>query len=133
MRGEAISPSFRPLNGPTVAPVVTGSWRIVEMDLWDADAIDLLGPAFIEIDKGATGSFRFIAVQGFLDCRFSQRGEHPTVEFTWEGDDEGDPASGRGWAELRADGSLHGHIFFHNGDDSGFRAIPQCTRRSEGS
>jgi hypothetical protein len=27
-----------------------GRWRIVEMELWDEDAIDLIGPAFIEID-----------------------------------------------------------------------------------
>jgi hypothetical protein len=27
---------------------INGKWRITEMDLWDQDAIDLLGPAFIE-------------------------------------------------------------------------------------
>ncbi|MCA1706872.1 MAG: hypothetical protein LC808_27860 [Actinobacteria bacterium] len=47
----------------------------------------------------------------------------PRVDFTWEGNDEGDHASGRGWAQLETDGSLRGHIFFHAGDDSGFRAI----------
>ena len=26
-----------------------GRWRIVEMELWDEDAIDLVGPAFIEL------------------------------------------------------------------------------------
>jgi hypothetical protein len=45
------------------------------------------------------------------------------VEFTWEGNDESDPASGRGWAALEEDGSLRGHIYFHLGDDSGFRAV----------
>src|SRR4029450_568037 len=39
-----------------------------------------------------------------------------------EGNDESDPASGRGWAALEEDGSLRGHIHFHLGDDSGFRA-----------
>ena len=32
------------------------------------------------------------------------------------------PASGRGWATLNPDGTLVGHIYFHLGDDSGFRA-----------
>jgi hypothetical protein len=41
----------------------------------------------------------------------------------WEGNDESDPASGRGWAALEEDGSLRGHIYFHLGDDSGFRAV----------
>ena len=27
---------------------ISGRWRITEMDLWDQEAIDLLGPAFIE-------------------------------------------------------------------------------------
>lgn len=45
------------------------------------------------------------------------------VEFTWEGDDEGDARSGRGWASLSDGGSLTGWIFFHLGDDSGFLAV----------
>lgn len=32
----------------TVQPQLTGRWRITEMELWDSEAIDLLGPAFIE-------------------------------------------------------------------------------------
>jgi len=30
---------------------------------------------------------------------------------------------GRGWAVLADDGSLRGHLYFHLGDDSGFRAV----------
>ena len=101
---------------------IKGRWRIIEMDLWDRDAIDLLGPAFIEITRNGTGEFRFIAVEGDLDCRSQEREGLPAVEFTWTGNDECDPASGRGWATLQPDGSLHGHIYFHLGDDSGFRA-----------
>jgi hypothetical protein len=102
---------------------VTGAWRIVEMDLWDAEAIDLLGPGFIKLAGDRGGSFRFIAVEGWMDCRSGQRDGRPCVEFTWEGNDECDPASGRGWAVLEEDGSLRGHIYFHLGDDSGFRAV----------
>jgi hypothetical protein len=38
--------------------------------------------------------------------------------------DEMDEASGDGWAELQADGSLTGEICFHNGDESTFKARP---------
>ncbi len=102
---------------------VTGAWRIVEMDLWDSEAIDLLGPGFIQFGADQTGHFRFIAVEGWMDCRNGRRDGRPCVEFTWEGNDESDPASGRGWAALEEDGSLRGHIYFHLGDDSGFQAV----------
>jgi len=82
-----------------------------------------LGPAFIEV-KGVGGQFRFIAVDGWMDCRHGQRNGRPSVDFTWDGNDECDPASGRGWVHLQKDGSLTGHIYFHHGDDSGFKAIP---------
>lgn len=55
------------------------------MDNWDRDAIELVGPGFI-------------AVRGWLDCRWSKRDGRPFVEFSWEGEDEGDQVTGRGWA-----------------------------------
>jgi hypothetical protein len=108
---------------PAAQTNVSGKWRITEMDLWDQAAIDLVGPAFIEF-KGEGGRFRFIAVDGWMDCRHGQRNGRPSVDFTWDGNDENDPASGRGWVILRHDGSLTGHIYFHRGDDSGFTAMP---------
>jgi hypothetical protein len=101
---------------------LAGRWLIVETDLWDRETIDLVGPGFIEFGKGGTGSFGFIAVQGWMDCRKAEIEGRPGVEITWEGTDEGDQVSGRGWASVHADGSLFGHIYFHLGDDSGFRA-----------
>ena len=59
-----------------------------------------------------------------MDCRHGQRNGRPSVDFTWDGNDEGDPASGRGWVNLRKDDSLTGHIYFHQGDGSGFKAMP---------
>ena len=44
----------------------------------------------------------------------------PAVEFSWDGNDEMDPAQGRGWAVLDGD-RLKGMIFFHQGDESEFR------------
>jgi hypothetical protein len=105
-----------------------GTWRIVHMDLWDRDAIELLGPAFIELRVDGTGSFRFIAVAGDLDCRYDERRHEARAEFTWEGDDDGSRVSGRGSAEIEPDGSLSGRIFFHLGDDSTFRAVGEANR-----
>ena len=97
---------------------VVGTWRIVEMDLWDIDAIDLMEPAFFAFEGDGDGGLQFVAVQGQLDWRTSAQGQADRVEFTWEGDDEGDRVSGRGWAQVDEDGSLRGHIYFHLGDDS---------------
>lgn len=102
---------------------IVGAWRITGMELWDEDTVDLMGPAVMEFGRDNTGGFRFIAVEGGMDCRHEQRDGRPHVEFSWEGDDDGDSAHGRGWATLANDGSLHGRIYFHMGDDSGFRAV----------
>ncbi len=102
---------------------IEGKWRITEMDLWDQEAVELLGPAFIELE-GQGGAFRFIAVDGAMSCRHGQKNGRPHAAFTWEGHDECDPASGRGWVSLRKDGSIGGHIYFHHGDHSAFKAVP---------
>jgi hypothetical protein len=103
---------------------LTGRWRIVEMDLWDREAIDLLEPGFIEFAEDGTGQFGFIAVRGWMDCRPTERDGRTGVEFSWDGDDDGDQISGHGWATVVDDGTLTGHLFIHMGDDSGFRAEP---------
>ncbi|MGW3473330.1 hypothetical protein ACWDKQ_33845 [Saccharopolyspora sp. NPDC000995] len=103
---------------------LAGRWRIVEMDEWDQDDVDLEGPGFIEFAEDGTGQFGFIAVHGWMDCRSTERDGRPCVEFSWEGHDEGDQVSGRGWATLAAEDTLEGHLFIHMGDDSGFRAAP---------
>ncbi len=94
------------------------------MSTWDRDAIDLVEPGFIEFARGGTGQFGFIAVHGALDCRPAERDGRVGVEFTWDGDTEGDQVSGRGWATLVDDVTVEGHLFFHQGDDSSFRAKP---------
>jgi hypothetical protein len=103
---------------------LTGRWRIVAMSNWDRDAIDLVEPGFIEFTRDGTGQFGFVAVNGWLDCHPVGRDGKPGVEFTWEGADEGDQVSGRGWAVLLDDQTIEGHLFLHLGDDSTFRAEP---------
>ncbi len=101
---------------------LTGRWRIDWMEVWGKDAIDLLGPAFIEFDDDVLGEFRFIAVTGHMHCDYGEREGKPGVEFSWEGNDEMDPVTGRGWAVLEPDGQLKGRIHIHLGDHSAFTA-----------
>jgi hypothetical protein len=102
----------------TARKTLIGKWRIVEMELWDNDFLDLVEPAYIRFDRGDLGEFAFGAVTGGLHCRHAGA----SVEFTWRGHDEMDEASGAGWAKLEDDGSLTGEIKFHLGDDSTFKA-----------
>jgi hypothetical protein len=95
-----------------------GKWRIIEMELWDSDFLDLVEPAYIRFDRQGRGAFVFGAVHANLDCRYGP----DSVDFTWQGADEMDEACGAGDAELDEDGLLTGKIRFHNGDDSTFRA-----------
>ncbi len=105
-----------------------GEWRIVEMAQWDRDYIDMVVPGHFTFERGGHGSFQFGVVDGGLDCRLVSSSEGPRVEFTWEGFSEMDQVSGRGWATLR-NGEIVGHLYFHAGDDSSFRATPAMIRR----
>jgi hypothetical protein len=116
------SPSGRYPRRMSESTSIIGRWRITEMDNWDQEAVDLVQPGFIEFDDDGLGSLGFIVVTGELDCRDADRDGRPGVEFWWQGSDEGDDVSGRGWVALNADGTLEGHIYFHLGDDSAFRA-----------
>ena len=92
----------------------------------------LVEPAYFELDDSGWGCFGFIAVEGDLDYRYAKVDGCPRVDFTWEGTDECDARSGRGWAQLEPDETLRGHIFFHGGDDSGFRAAREADQPSRG-
>jgi hypothetical protein len=98
-----------------------GYWRIVEMEVWDKDYLDLVVPAFIEFDREQMGQFQFGTVRGWLDCRFDERQGTQIVDFSWEGENDNDPGCGRGWGALRGD-RLDGRLYIHRGDDSAFTA-----------
>jgi hypothetical protein len=83
--------------------------------------MDMEVPAFIRFEKEG-GDFRFGLVSGSIDGRYRSNSGIASVEFTWEGQDEMDAASGRGWATLESDNVLRGMIIFHGGDESGFVA-----------
>jgi hypothetical protein len=99
-----------------------GRWRIVSMSAWDKGYINEEEEGYFEFDDRGGGQFHFGYVHGLMDCRLTTRDGEPAVEWTWDGNDEMDPAQGRGWAVVRGD-ELHGMIFFHSaGDDSEFVA-----------
>ena len=99
-----------------------GDWRITTTEVWASDALDLIEPAFFRFDDESMGEFGMIAIRGGLHCYYGQRDGKPLVEFTWEGEDDGDARCGRGWATIDTDGVLRGRFFIHQGDDSGFVA-----------
>jgi hypothetical protein len=99
-----------------------GYWRINEMEMWDQDFIDAEVPGYIQFSSDGMGDFQFGYVHGFTDCRFSKKKGKDLVEFSWQGNDEMDPASGRGFATIEGN-VLKGRLFFHQGDDSDFKAI----------
>ena len=107
--------------GAGVPERFVGYWRITEMELWDADYLDLVVPAYFEFDREQMGEFQFGTVRGWLDCRFNERDGAPTVDFSWEGENDNDPGCGRGWGILR-EGRLEGRLYIHRGDDSAFVA-----------
>ena len=98
-----------------------GKWRIIEMEMWDQDYIDLVTPGYFSFDKDDLGDFQFGVVEGQIDYRVEKIGDVERLEFSWEGSDENDQALGRGWAVLNGD-YLEGRLYFHFGDNSWFKA-----------
>lgn len=97
---------------------VQGRWRVVETPGWD-----MAGPgAYILFDQ-ESGEFAFDCLTGSMHG--ACHGD--TVEFDRDGNDEMEEASGHGWAELQADGSLEGEISIDNGDDVPFIARRQTS------
>ena len=82
------------------------------MEPWDREDLDLLGPACLTWDRRGQGTRRFVAIEAGVDCRPGVRDGLPAVEFSCDGNDDGDRISGRGWAMLTA-GTRRGRVFLH--------------------
>ena len=104
-----------------------GYWRIIEMEMWDTEYLDLVVPAFMEFDRERMGEFQFGTVRGWLDCRFGERDRVPVVDFSWEGENDNDSGCGRGWGLLQGN-RLEGRLYIHRGDDSAFVASKAAQR-----
>ena len=77
---------------PAFAKAFADRWRIVEMDVWDKDFLDLVETAHLTFKGAADGENAFGALKGFLDVRYGTRDGSASAEFSWEGNDENDPA-----------------------------------------
>jgi len=96
-----------------------GRWRIVEMEQWDQDYVDTEETGHVTFEKRGSGGFHFGCVDASLDWRYDDSINR--VDFTFEGSDEGDPVSGRGWAKTEGK-QMDGQFVFRLGDESGFKA-----------
>jgi hypothetical protein len=98
---------------------VRGKWHVVETP---------------EHDMARPGSYILFSKDGgefALDCLTGSihgRCDGDAIKFTWDGNDEMEPATAHGWAEKLNNGSLQGEISLQGGDD-----IPFIARRSAAS
>ena len=99
-----------------------GSWHIQEMEAWDEDYFNMDVQAYFQIESNSLGSFQFGLVSGQLDGETDKIGGEEIFVFSWEGNDECDPASGCGWCRLRDENTIEGSIKLHLGDNSTFLA-----------
>ena len=99
---------------------VGGKWRIIAMPDFEADYPDMVEPAYILFEAMGSGEFAFGCCTGHI--WEASRPEPASIDFSWDGSDEMTEVRGDGSAELQPDGSLHGEICYHNGDEYSFIA-----------
>ena len=102
---------------------ISGHWRIIWMEMWDQDYVDLVAPGYIKIDRGGRGSFQFgVVTGGFLTDPV-----HTYFDSKWEGSSEGDEERGEIYGTFSEDeeqeGNLCGTISFWSGDESEYKAV----------
>jgi len=100
----------------------TGTWHIHEMEMWDEDYFNMEVQAYIKIGADGLGDFQFGLVSGQIDGEVEQCGGEKRFAFTWEGNDESDPALGAGWLRMKGEDTVEGKIKLHLGDSSLFWA-----------
>ena len=86
----------------------TGKWYIYEMEMWDKDYFNMEVQAYIKIDSNNCGDFQFGLVSGKLIGEIVDYPDGKRFEFTWEGNDECDPASGSGWVRIKEKDLIEG-------------------------
>lgn len=106
----------------TKNPDFIGTWHIYEMEGWDEDYFNMDVQAYIKVQPNNIGYFQFGLVWGEMDGRLIDYPEGKRFEFTWEGNDECDHASGSGWLRMKEKGELEGEFRIHLGDSSTFSA-----------
>jgi hypothetical protein len=57
-------------------------WRLVEMDNWDSDFLDLVEEAHLTLEGKSDGEIAFGALKSFLDVRYGMRDGSACAEFS---------------------------------------------------
>jgi hypothetical protein len=121
MPGEISHLVWKPTSGKwSVKKKFVGWWRITALEGYNADYVDLCGPAMLSISSRGTGQMNFGAAEAELDGKMDDLDER-VVRFSFEGGDEGDPMCGRGYCIVDED-EMTGRLFRHLGDTFGFKA-----------
>jgi len=95
-----------------------GTWKIIWMELWAQEYINMEVSAHVTINNQGKGEFQFGLVQGNFKVDFGQT----YFDSEWVGCDEMDDVSGEIYATFEEE-ELRGSISFHKGDESEFRAV----------
>lgn len=110
----------------TRKPPFIGLWHIQSMEQWDADYFNMEVQAYVDLEANGTGNFQFGLVQGGIN--WWEGDTHDECEFTWEGNNECDPASGSGSLRAEENGGATGEFHLHMSDSSDFAAIRAPSR-----
>jgi hypothetical protein len=89
---------------------ITGTWHIYEMEQWDEDYFNMDVQAYIKIELSNSECFQFGLVYGDVYGRIVDYADEKRFEFTWERNDECDPASGSGWVRIKEKDVLEGEF-----------------------
>ena len=103
---------------------ILGQWLIIRRERTSGVNVRAKAGMFMRFASNGFGEFEFAGFSGFIDYRLVEREDKPAVEWSWQGneDGEGEEVSGRGWAVLEDNGKLRGRLFVHDLDDLGFVA-----------
>jgi len=105
-----------------IAGKFKGTWHIYEMETWDEDYFNMEVQTYMQVNPNGLGYFQFGLVSGQIDGEIVKDGGDERFEFSWDGSDECDPASGSGWFRLKGENNTEGKIKLHLGDSSKFLA-----------
>ncbi len=105
-----------------------GRWKIIWMEQWDQEYVNLCKGGHITIDEKGNGEFQFGTVDGSFQIALGQT----YFNSEWDGSAEMDEASGDIYGTLEGE-ELYGDISFYRGDESEYRAVrdnqPSTSRR----
>jgi hypothetical protein len=73
------------VTDPVASCELLGRWRIVEADLWDRDYLDMVEPAYLQIDRDGWVAFAFGCVTAGGELEYSQTIE---IELSFDNGDD---------------------------------------------